>query len=183
MNFELERTRVHIVNVHPRRELRGDEHVPAVDVKLRLETGNVALSMFDGWLLTALYHRSGAPADNPQYELDGLPKVTDWPNRRFPAMGPLHWNDEARGYTLRIDNGIGSVELDDCAINAFLLECKEGGTVVLTWRVQCDHIDEHAIGRLCCLIDVDCDVTLVRANDGRREVDGASNETPKSGSA
>jgi hypothetical protein len=165
MNFELDqKTRLHVVNVNPRREKHGDENVTAVDLKLRLEASNDALTMFDGSLKSSLYYRSAAASDNPQPGLDGVPAVSELPNLRFPKLGALRWDDEGTGYTLRIDHGLGGksdLVLGDCAVNSFAIENKEGGTVILTFRLQCNKVDEKELGKLCTLIDSDIEATIL----------------------
>jgi hypothetical protein len=165
MPFELESmTRMRLVSVNPRRELHGKEHVPAVDLKLRVELPNGGLSMFDGHLLSAMYYRSAAASANPQPGLEGVEPVSELPNRRFPDLGPLKWEREQAGYEMTIAHGINensAIELEGCLVNSFVIDPKEGGTVEVTFRVQCDKIDESALGKLCVLIDSDIEAALI----------------------
>jgi hypothetical protein len=168
--FELEsNTRLHVVNVNPRREKHGEDNVPAVDLKLRMEASNTVLAMFHGALRSALYHRSAAASDNPQASLEGVAPVSDLPNLRFPKLEPIRWDDELSGYTLRIDHGLGGksdLVLEGCTINSFGIECKEGGTVVVTFRLQCNAIAEREIGKLCLMIDQEIEATLIPPAEG-----------------
>jgi len=162
MTFELDtKTKLRLLNVNPRRERHGDENVPAVDLKLRLEASNDVLSMFDGHLKSALYFRNGVAPD--QGGLDGVPDVSDMPNLRFPKLEPLRWDSEQIGCEFSIDHGLGGksdLTLDGCAVNNFVIEPKEGGTVVVTFRVQCDSIHERELGKLCTMIDSNIEATL-----------------------
>jgi len=163
MNFELENNTLRVINVNPRREKHGDDNVPAVDIKLRLESANDSLTMYSGHLKSALYHKSAASSVDPQGQLDGVDPVSDLPNLRFPQVVDLKWNAELSGYTLSIDHGLGgksNLVLHHCCVNNFALQCKEGGTVVHTFRVQCDEVSEKELGRLCTLIDSDIVATL-----------------------
>lgn len=160
------KTKLHLVNVNPRREKHGQDNVMAVDLKLQWETSNDALSMFDGWLKGSLYCNNTAQTKGKkgQSDLDGIPPVSDMPNLRFPFLAPLKLDLELTGYELRIDHGLGGksdLVLDDCEVNDFRLDCKEGGTVVVQLRVQCNKISEREAGKLCTLIDSDIEATLL----------------------
>lgn len=164
------KTKLHVVNVNPRREKHGDENVPAVDIKLRLEASNDVLSMFDGHLKSSLYFRAAAPA--AQGQLDGVAPVSELPNLRFPRLEPIRWNDDRTGYTLRIDHGLGGksdLVLEGCSINAFGIECKEGGTVIVTLRVQADKVAEKELGKLCLMIDSDIEATLTPPEEALKQ--------------
>jgi hypothetical protein len=159
--FELRtNTPLHVVNVKPRRERHGEDDVPAVDLKLRWEAPNDVLSLFDGHLLYALYRGGDAP-EAP--ELDGVEPISALPFLRFPKMLPIKWDEEQTGCTLTIDHGMGgksNMKLQDCKVNHFRLDCKEGGTVIVEFRVQTNKADEKQMGRLCSLIGQDIEATF-----------------------
>lgn len=164
MTFELEvLTAARLQSVNCRSEMHGQEAVPAVDVKFTFEAPNSILSSFDGWLLSALYHRAG-PAAIGQASLDSF-ELSDAPNLRMPQLGlPLKWDAELTGYELTIDFGLGgksNVTLADCAVNAFALEPKEGGTVSVSLRVQCTKgLTEKVLGKLATLVQHDVQIML-----------------------
>ncbi|MDR0276251.1 MAG: hypothetical protein LBI48_13150 [Burkholderiaceae bacterium] len=160
MNFELpDWTQAKINNVNIRSEKCGsDDLEPAVDLSISIEQPNSVLAEFDGFLLSALYYKSAASVDT-QAELDGVQPVSERPNLRFAKLAyPLKWEDEGSGYTLEIDHGLGgksNVALTGCAVNAFAINPKEGGTVELKFRVQCagsDELTEKTLGKLAMLV-------------------------------
>lgn len=160
MKFEIQTpSTVRIVHVNLRAEKHGEDNVPAVDLKLRMETTNQALSMFHPELLRALYY-SSEPA-RAQADVEGVQPIL--PNRVFEKLLPLRWKDEGTGYTLRIDHGLGGqsdLVLGDCTINHFTFEPKEGGTVVLEWRLQNSTAGERERGKLTGLIDCEVKASL-----------------------
>jgi hypothetical protein len=89
-------------------KIDGKEHSPAVDLRISFDTTNGVLDMFDGCLLTALYHKAAAL-------------------QRSPTHRPI---DYGMG-------GTSHVVLGDCAVNGVQISPKEGGTVTVTVRVQC----------------------------------------------
>ena len=99
---------------------------------------------------------------------DALPAVTEPSflntarSLRFPQASPIKWDEDLEDYTVTIHHGLGGrsdVILGGCKVNGFVLEMKEGGTVALTCRVQCKP-DEKQSGRLCMLVQTDCDISL-----------------------
>jgi len=168
MKFEIKTmSTVHVIHINPRAEKHGGENVPAVDLKLRMETSNVALSMFHPELMQALYYSS--ESKRAQNHIEGVEPVAA-PNRVFEKLLPLRWRDEGTGYTLRIDHGLGGqsdLVLGDCTISDFAIDPKEGGTVGLTWRLQCTSAGERELGKLAMLTECDVKATLTQSeNDG-----------------
>jgi hypothetical protein len=155
-----------IDSVNCRSELNGKEQSPAVDLKISFDAPNSILAMFDGWLLTALYHKSDAPpAPDAQASLDGVEEVSDVPNLRMPFLtSPLKWGKEYSGYELVIDYGLGgksNVVLSNCEVNNVQLAPKEGGTVTTTVRVQCSKgLTEKVLGKLATLVQHDVQILL-----------------------
>lgn len=166
--FELNSvTPAKIDNVNVRSELAGKDAHPAVDLRISFYSANHTLSMFDPWLLSALYHKAdktAKPAD-AQETLDGVEEVSDVPNLRMPFLGsPIKWGKEYTGYTLTIDFGLGgksNVVLGDCAVNNIQFAPKEGGTVTTTIRVQCSKgLTEKVLGKLATLAQHDIQLML-----------------------
>lgn len=159
-------TKVKLVDANPRSELHGKDLVPAIDLKFSMDCANDALSEFDGFLLHLLYKKAeGAESEPAQGQLDGVAPVSNLPNLRFPKLKmPLGWDAEATGYELVIDHGMGgrsNLVLGGCKIDGFKFDCKEGGTVTISWRLQASKIADKEMGKLCALIQHDLDITLV----------------------
>lgn len=167
MTFALEiptAAKLHHVNV--RAEMAGKESTPAIDLKISFDAANDVLSMFDPWLLSAIYHKADAqPTDGAQQTLEGVEHVSDVPNLRMPWLAmPVRWSKEYSGYTLALDYGLGgksNIELVSCDVNQIAFEAKEGGTVTTTMRVQCSKgLTEKVLGKLATLVQHDVQILL-----------------------
>jgi hypothetical protein len=154
-------TRVHITSVNVRRENHGDDNVPSLDIGVEFNAGNDALAMFDSRLKAALYQkgRAAGEASAGQGELD-LP-VSDLPSLRFPDLAPLHWNAELHSQVLTVFAASGEVvELAECKVNKFVVQCIEGGSLRVTFRVQKAGVERDEYGALAMMLDTDVDATL-----------------------
>lgn len=161
--FSIEQmAKVTILNVNVRSELHGDEHVPAADISIKLVTSNNILSEFDGSLRGMLYQK--AKSEAAQAQLEGVEQVTDMPLLRCTTIEqPLKLKSEYIGYTLTIDRGLGgesNIVVSECSVNKVRADCKEGGTVDLTFRVQASNLKEDVIGKLATMIGCETSVTL-----------------------
>lgn len=169
-------TTVTVSNVNVRSELHGDDHVPAVDLSLKLAAPNTILSEFDGHLRSMLYRAADAGEVQGQQEIEGT-EVSDLPILRTACIDmPIRLANEYAGYTLTIDRGLGgssNITLQGCAVNKLRADCKQGGTVELTMRVQASGLDEATLGRLAMLIGCETQITLMAPHDGP-VIDGAS---------
>lgn len=68
--------------------------------------------------------------------------------RRFPEAAPIEWQGEMTGAKVAFDIGISKpIEFADARINKFTLSPMDGGTVILSLRVQC-HPSEDQVGPL-----------------------------------
>jgi hypothetical protein len=145
-----------------RMELHGKDHVPAVDLSFIMDVPNTHLSLFDGFLLGALY-ASNAAAEG-QTQIEGVESTL--PNLKFPKLGlPIKWEDQRKGYHLTIQSGINEdsyIELDLCDVGKFQLTPKEGGTVEIKFQVQTasDDLTEAVRGKLSSLIQSDTTIML-----------------------
>ena len=70
---------------------------------------------------------------------------------RFPAMGRIKWEDGelvGAGLVFHVGaTGKGHVAFELVNVGKYRLECKEGGTVVVSFRAQC-HPSEQQSGKL-----------------------------------
>lgn len=163
--FELPQgTRLRIANVNVRSETHGDDHVPGLDVAVRTTMSNDALAMLYPKLKQALYEkqRAGAAAandDEEQRELQ-LP-VSDLPSLRFPDLAPQRSSRKFEGYTFVVETVGRQVTIPDCKVNTIVFECIEGGSVVLTFRVQAaaGSVDADTYGTLGMAMALCQDVT------------------------
>lgn len=157
-----ELTKAKLIDVNPRSEKRGaTELVPAVDVRLQVDTTNAALAQLDPELCDWLY-RQGS-----QVTLPGVDSVSELTQLRFADLGfPLHWGGESKGYSLLFDMGIGEqpdIQLHGAKLHKIALTAKEGGTVQLAFSVSCaEGVTRKQIGELGTRVQHDVFFTLVQ---------------------
>jgi hypothetical protein len=155
-----ELTKAKLVDVNPRSEKRGaNDLVPAVDVRLQVDTTNAALSQLDPELCEWLYKQSA------QEGLPGIDAVADQTELRFPDLGfPLHWGGEGKGYSLVFDMGIdqqSGIQLHGAKLHKVTLTAKVGGTVQLAFTVSCaQDVSETDVGKLGTRVQHDVFFTL-----------------------
>lgn len=156
--FELTSQNAKLSSVNPRAEMHGTEKVSACDLHFEAKLPNSCLAHFAPDLKSALYRApdgtdsQGELIDDPEHK----------PVLRFPKMGAVKWDKEGAGYTLHIPFGVSGrddINLGDCEVSKFKLDPQDGGTVIVGFRVVA-HPDEHAMGRLCGMVQTDVDVTL-----------------------
>lgn len=153
-------TKGKLIDVNPRSEKRGpSDLVPAVDVRLQVDTTNTALAQLDPELCEWLYRQSN------QETLPGLDAVADLTELRFPDLGfPLHWGAEIKGYSLLFDMGIteeSGIQLHSAKLHKVTLTAKSGGTVQLAFSVSCSQgVTRKQIGELGTRVQHDVFFTL-----------------------
>ena len=146
MMFELAAgTSAKLVHVNIRAELHGTETVPQADMRFEVALPNTFLDALDPDLRACLY--VAAPAAHPAAmlpELPGVEPVTDTPALRFRALAmPLRWEEEGQGYTLAVQPMVHGtappLTLPEVTVGAIRLDCLDGGTVGVDFRIQTTH--------------------------------------------
>jgi hypothetical protein len=168
-------TPVTLAHVNLREERHGDESAPAIDVKFVRTHGNSQLALLHPDLCKSLYHR--ADATDAQADITGVEPVA--PNLRFPKLQPFAWDLEMTGCSVVIDYGVGdalsNVELRDCKVNGFRVDCSEGGTTAITFRVQTSNFPAGALDKLAGKLGQETAITLwapeVKADPVQTELD------------
>ena len=161
MKFMLSEQTVRLASFNTRAEIHGENPKPAADLKIEAALANDVLAEFHPSLKSFLYHYD----DGRQGDLVAAAQKHDkhWmPPLRIPQLGPLKWNEEITGAKVTVHYGTGSksdIVLSTCNVNGFQIEPQEGGTVVLTMRVQA-HPDEKQFGKLCTMIGTDINVSI-----------------------
>lgn len=153
-----------IIKINARAEHHGDQEVPAVDVKIEMILPNSILTEFSRYLLNAMFSEDEYMTAAGQTQLDGLEPLSQYPHVRFPNLQPLRLNDEFIGYRLQILHGIEDdiyVDINGCEVKGFMADCKEGGYIVLTFRVTKSDVDELNLGRLGVLTGHDVRMRLL----------------------
>lgn len=172
-----EPTVVTVEHINLRDENHGDEKVAAIDVKLSMEASNHVLTLFHPKLRHWLYHKSLSPAEREDQPALELEEPNDLPDLRFPQLDVLKWHEDLEGRTLVLDYGIGgtsNVKFSACKVNEFRLESKEGGTVKLTWRVQCSQPDLPSFGKLAGMLKRQVPATLTGPAESLGLLEGAA---------
>jgi hypothetical protein len=128
-----------------------------VGVDLTITTSNDVLAHFDGFLRGMLYTKNASSSAPAQASLEGVPPVSDMPNLTEigKRLGQFKWDTELTGYSMVIDRGLGgkssNLELEDCKLSNFSVFPKEGGSVVIKFRVESPNVSEKLHGQLAVL--------------------------------
>lgn len=149
MQFELQHQKCKLANFNARAELNGEDRVPAADLRLETVIGLGDLAQFGPELRACFYDESngGARLRNP--------KLT----------APFDFHDECVGACVTVHHGLGGssdLDMQTCKVNAFKLWPLDGGTIILSFRIQAHPNDKQA-GKLCAMIQSDIEVTVAPA--------------------
>ena len=144
--FALAEKSVQFVHMNTRTEKHGDDDVLAVDLDMMISTSNEALAMLHPTLRWSLYDKPDvANSDLADQAAAELPV-----RLRYPKLDTLKWALELMNMRVVFHYGIdgkSDIVLEDCKVNKFKIECHDGGTIDLAWRVQANPTHEQ-IGRL-----------------------------------
>lgn len=163
--FDLTEKNCQLLNVNGRHESHGDENVLAVDLKFRGDFDGDILAEFAPSLRTAIYAKTegGDLAD----------QGTDTPTKiRFPNLiQPLKFDNEIVGARVDLQYGLQTIRFETANINKFEIECHDGGTVTVSYRVQARPTEEQ-LARCFALLDTQVPITITppevkRADDLR----------------
>jgi hypothetical protein len=155
MPFALSNQNAKLAHMNTRAEQAGADKVSAADFKFQINVGAEKLAGFAPDLGSFLFGKNGAGGDLAD-------QTHPAPDLRFPRLGPLDWNGEIVGATLTVHYGTGGksdVVLGDAKVNKFTIAPQEGGTSIITFRVQA-HPDEKQIGKLFGMIQRDVEISL-----------------------
>lgn len=158
MAFELEEVFAGLTYKNERLEKMGELDRLACDLTLQVEAANSFLAHFSPTLRAGLYQKPDDGQGVLVEDVDHLTKL------RFPQLGVLHWTEgDLVGATLRFHIGIkpaSHLVFDQVKVNKYRIECKEGGTVVLTFRAQVYPTDSQS-GKLSkLLVDKVCTISV-----------------------
>lgn len=153
LQLEITEREATIVDFNPRAELNGEERRPAADIKFIVNMGSDVLAHFAPTLRAHLFNEKG-----PRDLADGLPL-------RYPELGAFAWNADMINATLKIETGVsgeGTLKFEEAKISKFVIDPREGGGVVLSFRAQV-HPDEKQAGKLSMMVQQPATITLVPA--------------------
>lgn len=161
--FALKEFSATIVDFNPRRELHGEEPMPAADLKLSIKVGNDVLEHFHPKLRKSLYHYDKKKEADGEADLVDQARKESLPHLIFPKLSyPLKWDDGIVGASVKLAFGVSGksdVELVGCDLNSFVLSPMEGGTIQINMRVQC-HPDQAQAGQLYMMMGTEVEVTV-----------------------
>lgn len=150
LQLEFDKTDVKLLNFNPRAELHGEDKKLAADLKIEAGVTADVLAEFHPSLRAFLFNKDS---------LD----LAEGEAMRFSRLGlPLTWDDEMTGAKFSIHYGVGSSKplvLGDVTVNQFRIEPRNGGSVLLTLRVQCHPTPKQA-GDLADLIGSTINISL-----------------------
>lgn len=174
--FQLtEMTMATVQSVTNRVEKHGDEDVPAVTIKLAIEGPNTLLDAIDPQIRHALY--KAKPDETP--ELPGVEPAT--PILRCNSFEKTTLTTAHEGWTLAVDNDIDDTQpmkFGGCKVDRFVVEAKQGGTIVLSFRVGTSDVDADRLGWLGMHNSESIWITLTPPEKPADAIDG-SNEAFK----
>lgn len=143
--FQIETmTEAHVATVTNRVERHGDDEVPAVSLGLEITAANTLLDIIDPKLRHALYE-----AVEGQEQLPGVEAAT--PLLRCHSFEQHTLTTSHEGWTLAVDDGIDDTEpmvFGGVKVDRFKVEAKQGGTIVLRFRVGTSDVDADKLGKL-----------------------------------
>lgn len=150
--FEVEEGKVKLMGMNTRTEMHGEELRVAVDLNFKWETGNGCLALFAPALRSCLYQR-----DTPDLVDPVDPNEESLRSLRFAPLGVLKWDaGELVGAGLRFHYGTSEkshIVFDDVNVAKYHLECKEGGTVIVSFQAQV-RPNEKQVGQLANLLQI-----------------------------
>ena len=157
--FELTEANVLLVHKNERLEKHGEEDRLACNLNFQYEMANTGLAMFAPALRSCLYQKPQGAQQEIDVDADYMPSL------RFPALSVLKWGSgDLVGPELRFH--YGTTEKSHIVFEAgvkvgkYRMECKEGGTVLLSFHAQV-YPNEKQSGQLSkILLDKSCIISI-----------------------
>jgi hypothetical protein len=140
----LEFTEARLLSVTNRTEKHGDEEVPAITIGVELTAANTLLDCIDPTLRQALYKTDESQPSLPDVE-------SSTPVLRCYSIESLKLPTKHEGWTLTVDDGIDDTQpmtFGGCKVDKFIVEPKQGGSIVLRLRIGTSDIDAERLGKL-----------------------------------
>lgn len=151
--FDLQKKSCFLAHCNGRHEKHGEEDVLACDLKFKGDFDGDILAEFSPTLRSAMYAKKDGG--------DLADQGSDTPTAvRFPNLvQPLKFTNEIVGATVQLEYGLQTITFDTANVNEFKVECNEGGTVTVTFRVQARPTEEQ-LARLFALLDTSVPITI-----------------------
>ena len=165
-----EMTEVHLATFTKREETHGDEKVPAVTIAVELTGANTLLDAIDPQIRHALY----TAVENGTDTLPGVEPAT--PLLRCHSFDTHTLTAAHEGWTLCVDDGIDDTQpmtFGGCKVDRLKIEAKQGGTVVLRFRIGTSDLDADRLGKLGMLHGHSMWITLKAPEKKPDAIDGS----------
>lgn len=131
----LQKQAAKVAHINLREEMHGDDPVIAIDIKLTFDSPNDFLTYLDPGLKRSLYGK-----DETQGEL--IADDNHLTHLRYPQFGELKWDGAMEGATVELHGQKKAEDIKiEADVNQVRLDCKDGGTVAVTLRVQTVPVD------------------------------------------
>lgn len=150
LRLEFTEVDVKLLDFNPRVELHGEDRKLAGDLQCEAACTADVLAHFNPDLRALLFNKDSLDLANGEAV-------------RLPKLKALKWDDEMTGATFSLHHGIGAPTVfGDVSVNQFRIEPRNGGTVMLAFRVQL-HPEEAQAGQLAALIQSTINVSVAPA--------------------
>jgi hypothetical protein len=153
--FELQKQKVRFKSMNTRTEKHGEEDEPATDLYFSVTIDNAALDMFQPDLKSSLYKQNAAPQGALIEDLRSL---------RLPDLKmPLVWKYKGIGYKSIFHYGMNNdkeVNLFDNEVLDFKFDCKDGGSVLIDFRIIA-HPEKEEVAEFYDLMGSEIELTLI----------------------
>lgn len=162
-------TYARLASLTPRVEKHGDDNKPAVSIRIEIEAPNTLLDSIDPQIRHALYK----PVDD-QEQLPGVEPAT--PVLRCNSFDKHTLATAHEGWTFAVDYGIDEAApmvFGGCKVDKFSVDAKQGGSIVLSFRVGTSDIDADKVGRLAMHNGDDIAITLQAPEKPADAIDGS----------
>lgn len=155
--FALSKIAATLVSVNNRAEHHGEDEVPAVSLKLKIEGPNTLLDTLSPTLRETLYTTEpGQPKPLPGIE-PSTPKL------RTEGIEYVAGGGVLEGWTVTVDHGIddeSAVVLKACKLDKWRVFPKGGGQIVLTFCVSTSAVDARIMGLLGFKVGQEVSITV-----------------------
>lgn len=165
-----EPTYARLASITSRVEKHGDDDKPALSMRLEIEAPNTLLDVIDPQIRHALY--MAKPDEEP--ELPGVEQST--PILRCNSFEKHALTTSHEGWTLAVDYGVDEgapMLFGACKVDKFQVEAKQGGSIVLSFRVGTSDIDADKGGKLLMHNGDDIAITLKAPEKKPDAIDGS----------
>ncbi len=161
--FDLSKKSLTLSNVNGRHEKHGEEDVLAADLKFSGDFSGDILAEFHPTLRSAMFAKNegGDLADQGS----DVPTALRFKN----LCWPLKFTNELIGAAVTLEYGLTEIVFDPAKVNDFKVECCDGGTVKVSFRVQVSGIGEESLARCFMLLDTSVPVTIVPPEEKHSE--------------